>query len=212
MLAMAPTQSGDYGWRNGQPPHTCAYLEPCILAILAKADVQRVLDLGSGNGALCAAMGASGLEVVGVEADRGGIEAASINFPGIGFFQGNIDDGPGAMVLGEGPFDAVVSTEVVEHLYSPHRLPAYASAVLEPGGLLVVSTPYHGFLKNLVLSVFDAWDSHLTALWCGGHIKFWSRKTLTKLLNQNGFQVIQFHGVGRLPYLWKSMVVVARKR
>jgi len=94
----------------------------------------------------------------------------------------------------------------------PHRLPAYASAVLGPGGLLVISTPYHGFLKNLVLSIFNAWDAHLTALWCGGHIKFWSRKTLTTLLTENGFHVSQFHGVGRVPYLWKSMVVVARKR
>jgi 2-polyprenyl-3-methyl-5-hydroxy-6-metoxy-1,4-benzoquinol methylase len=212
MLVMAVSQPSEYGWTNGQPPHTFAYLEPCILAILGKAGAKRVLDLGSGNGVLCAALRSSGYRVVGVEADRGGIEAARTSFPGIGFYQGNIDDGPDATLLREGPFDAVVSTEVVEHLYSPHRLPAYASAVLGPGGLLVVSTPYHGFLKNLVLSIFNAWDAHLTALWCGGHIKFWSRKTLTALLSENGFDVIQFHGVGRLPYLWKSMVVVARKR
>lgn len=212
MLAMAVSKPSEYGWSNGQPPHTFAYLEPCILTVLDKAGARRVLDLGSGNGVLCASLRSSGYQVVGVEADRGGIEAARTSFPGIGFYQGNIDDGPDATLLREGLFDAVVSTEVVEHLYSPHRLPAYASAVLGPGGLLVISTPYHGFLKNLVLSIFNAWDAHLTALWCGGHIKFWSRKTLTTLLTENGFHVSQFHGVGRVPYLWKSMVVVARKR
>jgi len=43
----------------------------------------------------------------------------------------------------------------------------------------------------------------------GGHIKFWSRATLTALLAEEGFTVAHFEGAGRLPYLWKSMVVVA---
>ena len=75
-----------------------------------------------------------------------------------------------------------------------------------------MTTPYHGYLKNLALSIFGMWDYHHTALWHGGHIKFWSRATLTKLLNENGFDVIEFHGVGRVAYLWKSMLLVARKR
>jgi len=32
------------------------------------------------------------------------------------------------------------------------------------------------------------------------------------LLAQNGFEVITFSGVGRLPFLWKCMILVARKR
>jgi hypothetical protein len=72
-------------------------------------------------------------------------------------------------------------------------------------------TPYHGYLKNLALSVFDKWDFHHTPLWHGGHIKFWSKRTLTQLLTDSGFDVVEFHGVGRLPYLWKSMVLVATK-
>jgi len=48
-------------------------------------------------------------------------------------------------------------------------------------------------------------------MWDGGHIKLWSRTTLTRLLEKNGFTVIEFHGVGRFPYLWKSMILVARR-
>lgn len=77
-------------------------------------------------------------------------------------------------------------------------------------GYLVISTPYHGYLKNLALSIFNKWDDHHTPLWHGGHIKFWSRIMLTQLLEENGFQVIAFHGVGRLPWLWKSMILVAK--
>ena len=74
------------------------------------------------------------------------------------------------------------------------------------------STPYHGYLKNLMLSLFDHWDFHHTVLWEGGHIKFWSRKTLGRLLEQNGFKVLSFQGVGRMPFIWKSMIIVAQKK
>jgi 2-polyprenyl-6-hydroxyphenyl methylase/3-demethylubiquinone-9 3-methyltransferase len=75
-----------------------------------------------------------------------------------------------------------------------------------------LSTPYHGYLKNLALALCDRWDHHHTALWHGGHIKFFSRATIGRLLSDNGFEVQGFRGVGRVPYLWKSMVVVGRLR
>ncbi|MFX7844634.1 methyltransferase domain-containing protein, partial [Acinetobacter baumannii] len=94
--------------------------------------------------------------------------------------------------------------EVVEHLYDPRELARYAFAALRPGGVLLMSTPYHGYVKNLMLSVFNRWDRHLDPHWHGGHIKFWSRATLARLLREAGFSVEAFAGVGRVPYLWKS--------
>jgi hypothetical protein len=52
-------------------------------------------------------------------------------------------------------------------------------------------------------------DNHFTALWDGGHIKFFSVKTLTKLLAAEEFNNYQFEFAGRFPYLWKSMLVLA---
>jgi 2-polyprenyl-3-methyl-5-hydroxy-6-metoxy-1,4-benzoquinol methylase len=136
-----------------------------------------------------------------------------LHHPDIHFHNQGVQDDPTPVLQAEGgPFDVVVSTEVVEHLFSPHLLPQYAAKLLGDNGQLIVTTPYHGFLKNLVLSLVNGWDKHHTALWHGGHIKFWSRRTLTRLLEDNGFEVTGFFGVGRLPFLWKSMVVVARKR
>jgi len=201
----------DYGWSSDQGPHSCGYITPRILQVLDSLQIRRVLDLGAGNGTLCALMAAAGYDVVGIEYDREGVQIASRSHPGIPFHRYGVQDDPEDLLRKEGKFDAVVSTEVIEHLFSPHLLPAYAAATLEEGGYLVVSTPYHGYAKNLALSIFDAWDKHHTALWHGGHIKFWSRKTLTRLLHDNGFAVVDFSGVGRLPYLWKSMVLVARK-
>lgn len=77
---------------------------------------------------------------------------------------------------------------------------------------MILTTPYHGYLKNLILSIFNKWDFHLNPLWHGGHIKFWSRGTLAQLLREAGFEVVGFHGVGRLPYIWKSMILISKKR
>lgn len=200
-----------YGWSSSQALNSGNYITPCILKLLKKLNASRVVDIGAGNGAMCSEMYSLGYDVVGVEYDKEGVDIAKKANPEIPFYQFGIHDDPAELLRIESAFDTVVSTEVVEHLFSPHLLPKYASAVLKENGYLIISTPYHGYLKNMALSIFGAWDVHHTPLWHGGHIKFWSRATLSKLLADNGFKVVSFSGVGRLPYLWKSMVLVAQK-
>ena len=201
----------NYGWDTVTGPESCGYIAPEILDILENLKVKRVCDLGSGNGALVATMRQAGYYAVGVEQDKKGIALSQKNYPDVNFYNLGVHDDPAQLLtIEDGGFDAVVSTEVVEHLFSPHLLPIFARKLLYSGGFLIVSTPYHGYLKNLALSIFNKWDKHHTALWHGGHIKFWSRKTLSQLLEQNGFRVVAFHGAGRFPYLWKSMILVAK--
>jgi 2-polyprenyl-3-methyl-5-hydroxy-6-metoxy-1,4-benzoquinol methylase len=177
-----------------------------VLALVAKYRAKSVLDAGCGNGALSGALAAAGHDVIGVDADSQGVGIAAKRYPAANFAVGLFGDVPPRT-----NFDMVVSTEVVEHLYSPHELPDYAFRALRPGGMFAISTPYHGYLKNLALSVTNGWDKHHTVDWHGGHIKFWSRETLGQLLTKSGFELIDFVGVGRMPYLWKSMILVARK-
>jgi 2-polyprenyl-3-methyl-5-hydroxy-6-metoxy-1,4-benzoquinol methylase len=205
------TNVSDYGWTSVEGPESCNYVAPKILEILKRQVIRRVIDLGSGNGALCAVLKSAGYDVVGVERDEKGFKCSVATYPEINFYNLGVESNPRTLLDAEKTFDAVVSTEVIEHLYSPHLLPIFAKSILAKDGLLIVSTPYHGYLKNLALSLANKWDYHHTPLWHGGHIKFWSRKTLSKLLCDSGFEIIEFHGVGRLPYLWKSMVIVARR-
>jgi 2-polyprenyl-3-methyl-5-hydroxy-6-metoxy-1,4-benzoquinol methylase len=164
--------------------------------------------LGCGNGALCGELSSTGFEVTGCDPGEEGIALARREYPHIPFHILGAYDEPAAV---GSDFDAVVSTEVIEHLFLPRLLPRFASRVLRPKGHLILSTPYHGYLKNLALSVAGKWDTHFSPLWDGGHIKFWSRATLVHLLSQEGFTVTQFVGTGRIPYLWKSMVLGCQK-
>ncbi len=204
--------SNTYGWNNVDAPQSCDYLGTAIVRLLAEFRPRSVLDIGAGNGTLCRLLIDAGYEVAGVEPDEQGFEIARSHCGEAMLLNMGVEDSPEAL-LAHFPsrFDCVVSTEVVEHLYAPERLAAFAGACLQQGGRAVISTPYHGLLKNIAIAAAGMWDSHHNPLWTGGHIKFWSRKTLRSLFQSAGFREVRFLGVGRLPYLWKSMVIVFQK-
>jgi 2-polyprenyl-3-methyl-5-hydroxy-6-metoxy-1,4-benzoquinol methylase len=166
----------------------------------------RVLDIGCGGGYLAAKFAHLGAAVVGVDPNVKRIAQARSRYPEIRFEPRGAE--PDLLEqLGEAPFDIVVSTEVLEHLYTPQHLATGAFAALKPNGRFVLSTPYHGYLKNLLIALTGKSDDHHQPLYVGGHIKFFSRSTVFRLLNEAGFEQLAFQGSGRLPGLWKSMVV-----
>lgn len=212
LAADAPANAGeDWGWRDQAPRHTISYLLDPVLKLAPKIGPGvRVLDVGCGNGFMCAEYVKLGASVVGVDISQAGIELARRSVAGARFEAMAIHpDLPER--LGEQPFDVVTSTEVVEHLYAPADWATCCFNALRPGGTLVASTPYHGYLKNLLITLTDKWDSHWHPWTEGGHIKFWSPRTLAKLLTDAGFTDTRWAGAGRMPFLWKSMVMSARR-
>ena len=203
------TASERYHFGSAEAPHTCAYLSAHVVGVLSQrrgpaGAGSRVRQWGAHRGA-----GRAGFEVVGCDPSEEGIAIARLEHPTLEFHQMGVYDDPSP--LDDATFDAVVSTEVIEHLFLPRSLPRFAARVLNPGGRLILTTPYHGYLKNLALAIAGKWDAHLSPDWDYGHVKFWSRPTLTKLLAEEGFVVSEFLGVGRVPYLWKSMILVCRR-
>jgi 2-polyprenyl-3-methyl-5-hydroxy-6-metoxy-1,4-benzoquinol methylase len=167
--------------------------------------VRSVCDLGCGNGHISGRLANLGLEVTGIDASASGIATARRAYPGVEFVETLID-----RELSLGQFDLVVSSDVIEHMYRPSDLLEAACALLKPGGQIVLGTPYHGYLKNLVLAASGKMDAHYSALHDGGHIKFFSVQTLSQLMKSHGFEDLSFTFYGRSPLLWKNMICHAR--
>lgn len=201
----------DYGFRKVEPNHMHRRFMPVVLKFAQPLKPgTRLLDVGCGNGSACGKFIDQGCQVVGVDLSRSGIEIARKTYPA-GRFEMLAADDKILENLQEPPFDLVFSSEVVEHLYAPRPFVKGCFTALKPGGRFILTTPYHGYWKNLVLAILGKWERHLDPLWDGGHIKIWSRATITELLEEAGFRNIRIQGVGRFPGLWMTMVVAADK-
>ena len=178
--------------------------------MLDKSINKCILDLGCGNGVIANHLISLGYNVYGTDASESGIAFAREQNPDRFFIQ-DLSSGELPQELKSLQFDTIISTEVIEHLYDPYIFIEFCRKILAGSkGELILSTPYHGYLKNLMLGILNKWDSHYDPLWQGGHIKLWSLKSLTRLLNKYNFNVTGFKGCGRLPYLWMSMLIKAK--
>ncbi len=204
----AGIESGSYRYKSSAVGHTHAYLQPHLDKLLRSIGPERVFELGCGNGNIAASMRSLGCDVTAIDLSETGIATARSSFPGIRFEVASAYDDLAAAF---GTFPMVVCLDVIEHLYFPKTCAARIFEMLEPGGRAVISTPYHGYLKNIALAVTGKMDAHFTALWDGGHIKFFSASTLRKLLAEQGFVDIRISRIGRIPTLAKSMVAVAQR-
>jgi SAM-dependent methyltransferase len=201
----------EYAYSDARSNHSHAYLRPSVAEFLRSLPADsRILDLGCGNGSMIAQFADWGFELHGMDSSHSGIRNARQQWHSVTFHLADVTAQMPPEVAA-GYFDAVLCAEVIEHIFEPRKLVENAYHLLKPGGRILITTPYHGYWKNLALALTGRMDGHFTVLWDFGHIKFWSRKTLTILLRDGGFRNFRFSGVGRLPGFWKSMIVQGQK-
>lgn len=149
-----------------------------------------------------------GLDVTGIDPSKSGIELANSAYPELKLFQSSAYDD---LAKQYGKFPFVVSLEVNEHSFYPRKFIETLYELLEDQGVGIISTPFHGYWKNLALAVTGKLDAHFTVLWDGGHIKLFSLKTLKTILEEAGFRKISFVRVGHIPPLAKSLIAIVQK-
>jgi ubiquinone/menaquinone biosynthesis C-methylase UbiE len=166
---------------------------------------ERVLDLGCGAGRCLRALREAGAEPVGVELAEAALERARRNVPGAEL---HLLAPGGEIPLEDGSVDLVWCSEVLEHVPDTAALLSEARRVLRTGGGLLVTTPSHDLPRRLMIAL-ARFDAHFDPL--GQHVRFYSRRSLARVLDAFAFEEVHVEGIGGPPLLRETLVARARK-
>lgn len=100
-----------------------------------------VLDFGCGDGAFSHELVRAGASVSGVDSSETAIAFARQRHARLASSAEFYCEDCYSTHFADGSFDAVVSTDVIEHVQDPDRFLAEIRRVLKPGGIAVISTP-----------------------------------------------------------------------
>lgn len=169
-----------------------------------------VLDVGCGDGtaAAVAARLLPGHRIIGVDWSHDALRRAA---PRIGTVV-RAELGSGRLPFADGSADAVLFSEVVEHLVDPDGALDELRRVLAPGGHLMLSTPNLAAWYNRALLLVGVQPVFSEVSLRGihgrpgsevvGHLRLYTARALKGFLTASGFRVVRlagapFHGVPR---------------
>lgn len=145
----------------------------------------RLLDVGCACGFLLVAARERGFSVQGVEMSAWAADHARTVY-GLDVKTGCLE----TLNLVPASYDTVVMADVVEHLVDPRRTVQGVHRVLRPGGRLLLLTPDVGSAVARVLG--PRWWGLLD-----DHYFYFSRATLRRFLDREGFAVERITALGR---------------
>jgi ubiquinone/menaquinone biosynthesis C-methylase UbiE len=150
------------------------------LANVASGD--RVLDLGCGTGDLAADLARAGARVIAVDVAQAALDRARTRHPELDLRLIALD---GPLPFADGDFDAVWSSEVIEHVADTARWLSEVRRVLAPGGRVLLTTPSHGRLR-LLAGGMERYSQPL-----GDHLHLYTVRSLRELLRDFAFGEIE---------------------
>lgn len=166
-----------------------------LLRWLDSMPASKVLDLGCSGGQFAEAARASGHQVTGVDlAAAPGVEDRTDRF-----IQADLDAGFDEALLAEldgERFDVVVMGDVLEHVRQPGRLLADARNALGSGGSMLISVPNFGHWYPRTRTALGAFDYDMRGILDRTHVRFFTRRSFRRLLDDAKLRVVRFDQVG----------------
>jgi len=167
-----------------------------------------IVDFGCGNGQVIKEIKLINpeAEYIGLDVSEKALEKARKILPNHKFYK--IEDGA-EFPLNDNSVDFIFSSEVIEHIYDTENAFSEIARILKPDGKLLITTPYHGLIKNLLITVLN-FNKHFNPT--SPHIRFFSKKSLFNLLNRFGFEILKYGYYGRFYPIPHSIFVLAKKK
>jgi 2-polyprenyl-3-methyl-5-hydroxy-6-metoxy-1,4-benzoquinol methylase len=88
-------------------------------------------------------------------------------------------------------FDRVLLLDVLEHLRHPEQILRQSQEVLKREGLLIVSVPNIANIYIRLTLLLGRFDYSERGLLDKTHLRFFTRKTARKLLESNGYSILE---------------------
>jgi len=207
----SPTALHDSMWQR--PSHYCEHqwapqkqkLSLASLKALGQPETVRILDYGCGSAGMVQFFHENGYQVDGMDISEFIITKNRKEFPHLSFKVGTPDT---LAPYPDQSFDAIFSSEVIEHVYDVNFVFSEFNRLLRPGGQLLLTTPYHGLVKNLVIALFY-FEKHYSPTF--EHIRFYTQKSLGRMCRAHEFTPVKWSRVGRIGPLAMSFFVTCQK-
>jgi 2-polyprenyl-3-methyl-5-hydroxy-6-metoxy-1,4-benzoquinol methylase len=159
-------------------------LAPFENLVASNSPTRRLLDVGCHIGVMIELAEARGWEAWGVEPSVWASEQARGR--GLRVVTGTLADAP----IPANYFDVVTMWDVIEHLTDPAAEIRHVHRVLKPGGVFAIHTIDIESLFARVIGKRWPWLMEM-------HLYYFSPRTLSKMLMQNGFKVVRASAQGR---------------
>jgi 2-polyprenyl-3-methyl-5-hydroxy-6-metoxy-1,4-benzoquinol methylase len=167
----------------------------------------RVLDVGCGEGRFAAELTRAGFSVVGVDVAEEPLRRGRARHPELDL---RVVPADGPWPFADAGFDVVWAGETIEHVADTGSWLSEVRRVLRSGGSLLLSTPAHGRLSMLRLALSGrSFDQHFDPR--ADHLRFYGARTLTRLLEDFGFEDIEVQGAVGPPWARRVLLACARR-
>ncbi len=170
----------------------------------------RILDVGCGNGNIAKGIGSLGYEVVGIDFSADAIKYAQWrnNMSNVSYKICGAEH-----ITPNEHFDAVICSEVLEHLHKPSQLVQTISRILKPGCVLIATVPNGVGPRELLVT---RPVQRMSKSWMGKvingskqamgysnatvqsqsddltHIQFFTKSAICDLIRSEGFEMVEF--------------------
>lgn len=148
-----------------------------VETIREQAQPGRWLDVGCATGSFVAAAGALGNVAEGLDISREAVEVAREN--GLIAHHGRVEDFQPTQ-----PYDTITAFDVLEHAVDPRAFVKRLHGWLRPGGSLILTLPDVASIYPVLLM-----RRHWFYYWPDEHLFYFDRKTVRRLLGDEGFEV-----------------------
>lgn len=159
--------------RRRDPITHIARADECYFAVVKSLQARypcksgvRICEVGCGQGYLTYALNRAGYNAVGVDISSKAIDLAKRRY-GNHYFCGSVDE----FVESNDKLNAILATELIEHLENPVRFVENMLMALTDGGSLILTTP------NKLMSSTEIWDTELPPV----HLSWLSKNSMQRL-------------------------------